>query len=59
MSTAFRRWAFGPVDTAPMAALRIACGLLTLGWAVSFLPDVPAFLDKDGLTTHGVSGTRA
>ena len=58
MITAFRRWAFGPVDAAPMAAVRIACGLLTLGWAISFLPDVPAFLDKDGLTTHGVSGTR-
>lgn len=45
---AWTRWAFGPVDTAPMAALRIACGLLSLGWALSFLPDADAFLSKDG-----------
>jgi hypothetical protein len=50
--TAFRRWAFGPVDTAPMAAVRIACGLITIGWVLSFLPDVPAFLADDGLTSR-------
>jgi hypothetical protein len=55
---AFRRWAFDPVDTAPMAAVRIACGLITIGWVVSFLPDVNAFLADDGLTAHGVGGTR-
>lgn len=58
MITAFRRWAFDPVDTAPMAALRIACGLLSLGWAVSLLPDIHAFLADDGLTARGVGGTR-
>ena len=52
MITAFRRWAFGPVDTAPMAAVRIACGLITIGWVLSFLPDVPAFLADDGLTSR-------
>jgi hypothetical protein len=56
--TAFRRWAFDPVDTAPMAALRIACGLLTVGWVLSFVPDVEAFLADDGLTAHGIQGTR-
>jgi hypothetical protein len=56
--TAFRRWAFDPVDTAPMAALRIACGLLALGWTVSLLPDVHAFLDDDGLTAKAVNGSR-
>lgn len=56
--TAFRRWAFGPVDTAPMAALRIACGLLVLGWTLSLLPDVHTFLDSDGLTRKAVDGTR-
>ncbi len=55
---AFRRWAFGPIDTAPMAALRIACGLLVLGWTVSLLPDVSTFLADDGLTAHAVDGTR-
>lgn len=54
----FRRWAFAPMDTAPMAALRIACGLLVLGWTVSLLPDVHAFLDTDGLTQTAVDGTR-
>lgn len=42
-------WAFAPVDCAPMAALRIAVGLLSLGWALSLLPDVDAFLSSDGL----------
>lgn len=44
------RWAFDAVDPAPMAALRIAVGLLTLGWTIAFLPDVDAFLSDDGLT---------
>lgn len=57
MIRAWRRWAFNPVDTAPMAALRIACGLLTLGWALSLLPDVQAFLADDGLTAGPVGGT--
>jgi hypothetical protein len=54
----FRRWAFDPVDTAPMAALRVACGLLALGWTVSLLPDVHAFLADDGLTARAVHGSR-
>jgi hypothetical protein len=45
-----RAWAFDPVDTAPMAALRIACGLLVLGWTLSLLPDAETFLGRDGLT---------
>jgi hypothetical protein len=49
---AWKRWAFDPVDTAPMAALRIACGLLTIGWALSLLPDAQAFLAADGLTAR-------
>jgi hypothetical protein len=58
VTAAFRRWAFAPVDTAPMAALRIACGLLVLGWTVSLLPDVQAFLADDGLTSGAVPGSR-
>jgi hypothetical protein len=54
---AWRRWAFDPVDTAPMAALRIACGLLVLGWTLSLLPDAQAFLADDGLTAGPVDGT--
>jgi hypothetical protein len=46
---AWERWAFAPVDCAPMAALRIAVGLLSLGWTLSLLPDVDAFLSSDGL----------
>jgi hypothetical protein len=57
-SLAVRRWLFGPLDTAPMAALRIACGLLVVGWTVSLLPDVDAFLSDDGLTRSAVGGTR-
>jgi hypothetical protein len=53
-----RRWLFEPVDTAPMAALRIACGLLTIGWALSLVPDVDAFLSDDGLTTGAIEGAR-
>jgi len=56
--TAFRKWAFDPVDTAPMAALRVACGLLVLGWTISFLPDVSAFLSDDGLTSGPSGGSR-
>jgi hypothetical protein len=56
--TAIRRWLFEPVDTAPMAALRIACGLLTLGWVLSILPDVGAFLSDDGLTSGPIEGSR-
>ena len=48
--SSLRRWLFEPVDTAPMAALRIACGLLVLGWTVSLLPDVGTFLSDDGVT---------
>jgi hypothetical protein len=58
VTRAWRRWAFEPVDTAPMAALRIACGLLVLGWTVSLLPDAQAFLAEDGLTARAVEGTR-
>src|SRR4051794_886299 len=43
------RWAFAPIDTAPMAALRIAVGVLTIGWTLSLLPDARAFLDPNGL----------
>lgn len=53
----FRRWAFEPVDTAPMAALRIACGLLVIGWTLSLLPDTQAFLADDGLTAGPVGGS--
>lgn len=43
------RWAFSPVDTAPMAALRIAVGLLTVGWTLSLLPDAATFLGGTGV----------
>lgn len=46
---AWSRWVFDPVDAAPMAALRIAVGLLSLGWTLSLFPDVDAFLAADGL----------
>jgi hypothetical protein len=43
------RWAFSPIDTAPMAALRIAVGLLTIGWTLSLLPDAGTFLGSSGV----------
>lgn len=43
------RWAFAPVDTAPMAALRILVGLLTIGWTLSLLPDAGTFLGSHGV----------
>ena len=46
---AWSRWAFDPIDTAPMAALRIAVGLLTIGWTLSLLPDGRTFLGGDGV----------
>jgi hypothetical protein len=52
-----RRWAFDAIDTAPMSALRVACGLLTLGWALSLIPDAQTFLGNDGLTSGPVTGT--
>jgi hypothetical protein len=42
-------WAFDPIDAAPMAALRIAVGLLTIGWTLSLLPDAQTFLGGDGV----------
>ena len=57
MIARIRAWAFDPVDTAPMAALRIACGLLVLGWTLSLLPDAQAFLGDDGLTSAAVPGS--
>ncbi len=51
-----RRWVFTPVDTAPMAALRIACGLLALGWTLSLLPDAQTFLGDHGLTSGPTTG---
>ncbi|MCW2543248.1 MAG: hypothetical protein JWM40_800 [Frankiales bacterium] len=56
MISRVRGWAFDPVDTAPMAALRIACAVLSLGWAVSLLPDAQAFLSDDGLTSGAAPG---
>jgi hypothetical protein len=47
--SAWSRWAFQPIDTAPMAALRIAVGVLTVGWTLSLLPDANAFLSPSGL----------
>jgi hypothetical protein len=46
---AWSRWAFDPIDTAPMAALRIAVGLLTVGWTLSLLPDAETFLGGSGV----------
>ena len=43
------RWAFDPIDPAPMAALRIAVGLLTIGWTLSLLPDAETFLGGSGV----------
>jgi hypothetical protein len=40
-----------------MAALRIACGLLTIGWTLSLFPDAQAFLAADGLTARASSGS--
>ena len=57
MIAAFRRWAFAPVDTAPMAALRIACGLLVLGWTLAYLPDAQTFLADDGTQPAHERGT--
>jgi hypothetical protein len=37
-----------------MAALRIACGLLVLGWTVSLLPDAQAFLGAGGIAAAPV-----
>jgi hypothetical protein len=47
--TGWSRWAFDPIDTAPMAALRIAVGLLTVGWTLSLLPDARTFLATSGV----------
>ncbi|HVE74730.1 MAG TPA: diacylglycerol kinase family protein [Mycobacteriales bacterium] len=43
-------WAFRPVDPAPMAALRIAVGVLALGWTLSLLPDAATFLGDEGVS---------
>jgi hypothetical protein len=51
--TGWSHWAFDPIDTAPMAALRIAVGLLTVGWTLSLLPDAQTFLGSGGVQ-HGL-----
>jgi hypothetical protein len=40
-----------------MAALRIACGLLVLGWTLSLLPDAGGFLADDGTVPEHEGGT--
>ena len=55
MIGAWRRWAFTPADTAPMAALRIACGILVLGWTASLLPDAQPFLGAGGVAPAAVN----
>lgn len=57
MIAAWRRWAFDPVDTAPMAALRIACALLVLGWSASLLPDADTILSELDLPPGGSEGS--
>ncbi|MDQ2728260.1 MAG: HTTM domain-containing protein [Actinomycetota bacterium] len=57
MIQTLRRWAFEPIDTAPIAALRIACGLLVLGWTLSLLPDAQAFLSHTGVTPTAPGGS--
>ncbi|MCW2570607.1 MAG: hypothetical protein JWO88_665 [Frankiales bacterium] len=47
--TGWSRWAFDPIDTASMAALRIAVGLLTVAWTLSMLPDANTFLSRSGV----------
>jgi hypothetical protein len=47
--TGWSRWAFAPIDTAPMAALRIVVGVLTIGWTLSMLPDARTFLGSSGV----------
>lgn len=44
----WNRFAFEPTDPAPMAAVRVAAGLLCLGWALSYLPDAAFFLGSHG-----------
>lgn len=38
-----------------MAALRVACGILVLGWVVSLLPDAHTFLGTGGVAPAAVS----
>ena len=47
--TGWSRWAFDPIDTASMAALRIAVGVLTVAWTLSMLPDANTFLSRSGV----------
>lgn len=37
-----------------MAALRVVCGILVLGWVVSYLPDAQAFLGANGVAPQAV-----
>jgi hypothetical protein len=47
--TGWSRWVFDPIDTASMAALRVAVGLLTVAWTLSMLPDAHTFLSRSGV----------
>jgi hypothetical protein len=47
--TGWSRWVFDPIDTASMAVLRIAVGLLTVAWTLSMLPDANTFLSRSGV----------
>lgn len=47
--TGWSRWVFDPIDTASMAALRIAVGVLTVAWTLSMLPDANTFLSRSGV----------
>ncbi|MGB2875592.1 MAG: HTTM domain-containing protein [Gaiellaceae bacterium] len=43
---------FEPVSTAPLAVFRIAFGLVSLGWALSLLPEISAFFTKGSILPH-------
>lgn len=48
-TAAWERFWFAPQSTATLALVRIAVGLLALGWGLSLLPDLLAFFGSDGV----------
>jgi hypothetical protein len=57
VSDAWRAFWFQPESTYTLGLVRIAFGLLTIGWTLALLPSLFEFFGSAGVTTHGDVGS--
>lgn len=52
----WERFWFGPAETSTLAVVRIAYGLVVLGFTVSLAPDVMTFFSRNGVLPRQPGG---